>query len=912
MRHRIYALLNIKPTEYKVVRQLFLVQFFLGIATAFLFTSTLTLFLHTFEAQYIPIVYLLSAVLLLLANQFYARLEHAYSPRRLLQVIILFSAISLLVTWAAVTFLPYRWLPFLLSAWNMVVYMLVGYAFWGMAAIIFNVRESKRIFSVVGSGDIPAKLMGYALVPLLAPLIGVTNLLWISILAFVGAYLFLQRFQHHAIDATLKSHQPHHQEDAATENPSILMRIFHNRLIFYIALFSLLAFSAYALIDYTLLVEIKSRFRNSPELAVFIGVFFAVGRILAIFFKLMFSSRVISQLGLSNALLLSPLVLLLTASALLLPGESSTTVLYTFGVMVLLSEVLKSAVQEPAFFVLFQPLEPHIRLKGHLLAKGYMLPFALLGSGLFLLLCDQLRGGISIPFIAQVLVGLLLLWIASIYLVKKEYLQTLVLAIRKGWFTGTELFLNDAPVRELLLQKLESKHPKDIILALELLERSGYKRLEGLLLDQLYSHFPLVRRYVLYRVIQKNMKDVLPLVTRQLQEQPQDELRPELLKVYYYFIPSVQATEQEALSKLNYSACKAACTGLLLRNDPAAHEVVQETLDRLVNSSDLQDKHLVLDILNEAPYRNFQPLLEHVLAISTEDLGKRAIETVGKVREITLVEQMVQKAMECKAWYALQKSLVLFGDGVFASEALAPEIVSAATLEAVVLAAGKVKGDYSTAYLLQLLARQQTAPDALLEALWLKQAVLHPADKQLVKNWLQDKLTGCRYKMEAFRTLQGTPSMQLLSDALASEVKQDLQLLLKGYALCYDRKRIDRVWKLLQLGNPERIANAIEILEHLIPKRYFRQTDQVLDFLLDMTERKLPVPALSEKEAPTVITSILQNEHMHCAAWTKSIACYLIPALSVPSLKQVLTAADQLPEDPVFQETKAHVLAVLS
>ncbi|KAA3437041.1 NTP/NDP exchange transporter [Rufibacter hautae] len=916
MHYKFYALLNIKPSEYKVVRQLFLVQFFLGIATAFLFTSTLTMFLHSFKVQHIPEVYILSALLLLLANWGYSKLEHHLTSRKLLEKIILFSAGSLLFTWAAISFIDFKWLPFLLSAWNMVVYMLVSYAFWGMAAIIFNVRESKRIFAVVGSGDIPAKLMGYALVPVLTPFIGVNNLLWISVLAFLGAYHFLGKFQHKVVDRTVHAPQQSPALAAQEKAPfrsSFITKLFYNRLIFSIALFSLIAFTVFALIDYTLLGEVKARFAKSPDLAIFIGVFFAIGRIMAIFFKLLFSSRVISRLGLTNALLLSPVVVLVLTSLLLLPGESVNTILYIFGVMVLLSEVLKSAVQEPAFFILFQPLEPHVRLKGHLVAKGYMLPFALLGSGTFLLLCYELKVDLGIHFIAQVLFVLLVFWVSSVFLVKKEYLHTLVRAIRKGWFTGSELFLHDGPVQELLLSKATSNNPKDVLLALELLERSGYRKLRQLLEHQFDSPFYEVRRFALASLIRLDGKNVLDLVQQQLATEKADPLKPELLKAYYSLIPEVSAPDQAALQSMEAEAYQAALVGLLQRQNSDAKDVVQTALAPMVNNKEnAQAQQLVLDILWEAPASGFQEVLGNLLNSDFEPVYKKTIETVGRVKEFSLLEPVVETAKTRQAWHALQKSLVYFGDPVFTSEVLKSR-APAAFVRAVVLAAGKVKGENSTDFLLDLLAREEGPTGDIIEALWLKQAEMSNEGQKNLETWVNKNLASCLQKTSACRDLRTKPELQLLATTLTREINQDVVLLLKGLALRYDRQQIGRVMSLLKLHDENRMANAIEILEHLIPKTYFLQLDRILDFTSESPDKEddLSVRIKHEMSASAMVASVIQNTQMHCSAWTKSVACYLLPQLGASEAHMILVDEERLPQDLLFQETKEYVLSAL-
>src|SRR5205823_12337042 len=121
-------------------------------------------------------------------------------------------------------------------------------------------------------------------------------------------------------------------------------------------------------------------------------------------------------------------------------GELSSP-LYLFGFMVLLSEILRSTLQEPVFFILFQPLHPHVRLKGHLIAKGHALQFALLGVGGYLWFYLQHHPGIPIIDMAKLLAVLLFFWLLMVFAVKKEYLQTLKTVLRKGYFTGVDLFL---------------------------------------------------------------------------------------------------------------------------------------------------------------------------------------------------------------------------------------------------------------------------------------------------------------------------------------------------------------------------------------------------------------------------------------------------------------------------------------
>ena len=99
MKERLYRTLNIKYSESSQVLDLLLVQFFLGLANAFLNIVAFTLFIYNFPVHQLPYVYLAVAAVLLVINFFYEKIEHRFTPLQLLKVIIGFSTLVLLVLW---------------------------------------------------------------------------------------------------------------------------------------------------------------------------------------------------------------------------------------------------------------------------------------------------------------------------------------------------------------------------------------------------------------------------------------------------------------------------------------------------------------------------------------------------------------------------------------------------------------------------------------------------------------------------------------------------------------------------------------------------------------------------------------------------------------------------------------------
>jgi AAA family ATP:ADP antiporter len=104
MKQRIYNTLNIKESESNQVFDLLSVQFFIGLANAFLNIIAFTLFIYNFSVNTLPQVYLTIALVLLVLNFFYEKLEHKLSPLQLLQIVIGISIAILIGSWMGLTF----------------------------------------------------------------------------------------------------------------------------------------------------------------------------------------------------------------------------------------------------------------------------------------------------------------------------------------------------------------------------------------------------------------------------------------------------------------------------------------------------------------------------------------------------------------------------------------------------------------------------------------------------------------------------------------------------------------------------------------------------------------------------------------------------------------------------------------
>ena len=155
-------ILNVRRSEWKLVKTLYLFEFFQGAGLAFFFTASFALFLSKFSIAELPKIFIYSAFLLWIAGFIYTKLEASCDIIKLSKYITLFTAACFLTFRLTLASMPPGFL-FLMLSWFNVLYLLNSLQFWGIASQMFDVRQSKRLFGLISAGDIPAKFIGHSL-----------------------------------------------------------------------------------------------------------------------------------------------------------------------------------------------------------------------------------------------------------------------------------------------------------------------------------------------------------------------------------------------------------------------------------------------------------------------------------------------------------------------------------------------------------------------------------------------------------------------------------------------------------------------------------------------------------------------------------------------------------------------------
>ena len=524
---RWHRALGIRPEEGRTVGLFFIHNFLLGVGTILIYVAANAILLENNPETSLPVAYVTAAIAMIAVSRVYAYFEHHLALRSLAVRVLLSAVVMTVVVGILVAVGHSVAAAVAIMTGYRIIYLLTNLEFWGVSAVVFDTRQSKRLFGVISSGDMPAKAAGAVLAAFVHAHADVLRLLILAFGAFLAALYVLNR--------TIKSHDvhaPHRSDRAAGREPSRLIgkRFGGSELIFYVCMsFAVLAAVATE-IEYNFFINIKHRFHSQTDVIQSVSYVLALTYGVAMLVKLLLSRRVLDRFGVQRSLLVLPWVALAGLLGLVLLrfiAIGETTLLIYFCVLYLLFEVARRAVFDPVFLVLFQPLLPPQRLKGHTLAKGIYEPIGLGGAGLLIFLFHNTLDSNGAFFWVLLLVG-------AVWLLRqtyKRYLHELNDAIGQRFLERDQLAMPMVAQKNLVKQ-LQSTRPDEVITAISWLDAHNP--------DELTNQLPVLLQHSDAGVRRRTMASVARMnhapPTRQLTHIALTDDEPELRQQAAYLL----------------------------------------------------------------------------------------------------------------------------------------------------------------------------------------------------------------------------------------------------------------------------------------------------------------------------------------------------------------------------------------
>jgi HEAT repeat protein len=906
---RLLALLDVRRDEVVLVVRLLVLYFVLIAAVVLIQSMAFGLFLAEYGSGSLPYAYLVIAAVGSLVAVGYLRLGARVSFSRLLTVNLSFLALGSLGLWLALGTLHGRWAVFLLPVWFQLFVTLVNLAVWPLALRLFDMRQGKRLFGLIGAGNWLANALGGLVVAPLVALVGPAQLLLLAAFVVVAAWLLLQGILREHVPPTVPSVAgPARRGTSSRAQPGpYAWRIFG-----YVAVWWL----AFYFVDNVFYAQAAGQFPDAEQLTAFIGRFLSITGIVALITTVALTSRILKRFGLATGLLTMPVLVAAAIGAVAAGGALGLPALALFYLATagkLFNVGLGFSLSQTAHNVMYQALPDASRERVQTTAEGMVQPLAVGTAGAALLLLTAWAGLDSIG-LAWVLAAIAVVWIVLARGVGRAYPGTLAQALARRRWGGDGAAALEPTALALLKRQLDDPYPGAVVYALEHLAPEAELVHEDL--ARLLNHpAPEVRETILRRLEARADATAVPVLER---------------RVALETVPAVKAAALRALAACGGAASNPTLTAALDDPDPAVRSgslvgllrhggeegaaTARQALGRLAVSATAGDRVLAAEVLGAVGPAHGSPSLLAFLTDEARPVRVAALLAAASVRPDDLWSGVVGAADAPGCAAAAERALVAGGEASLeAMESIvAGGSASAQALVVVARACGRIGGTRAVRLLEALReARVGAVRRAALEALTV--AGYRATDAGAITI----ALGACRERMtwldQTRALVGGRLTARLLTAGLedAWQLERDQMLLLLSHV--GDAPSILDARAAFARAEPSGLARALEVIETRLPARLRRM---VVPWL-EASPGTAAVPARgAEGVAGDLLTERLVAlidgpEATYHGPWVRACAIHAAGVLPVQGARAAIGAATRAPE-PVVAETAAWARARLA
>ena len=420
---RITILLQIRPGEAPLVTLMTGMMFAAFAGAAIASPGIEALFYARFGVEFLPPMYIILGLVALLTSLAMTGLLARVDRRRFYLGLPLVMAVLLLAA-RLVLAADLTWFYAVLWLTMNVFWLLQSLFAWGMASLVCDARQAKRLFPLFGVGGIIGVALGSFSIRLLVELVGTENLIlaWAIGLgvAFLLAYRLITTQEIHLDSPVARRRQPSIMKQIgqgfATVRASSLLRWISLAAVSFAILFYALAFPFAG--------AVSEQFGDEESIAAFLGTFQGLATGAAVLASLFLANRLYARFGFMAVILVYPIIYLVGFSIVTVSASFTVLVVFRFSQMFWSAGVFEGALQAT-----FNVVPPDKREQSRTFITGVANQLGISLAGVMLLFGQQAlqtRDIYLIGFVAA------LLTIYFIWQARRAYGPAVVAALRAG------------------------------------------------------------------------------------------------------------------------------------------------------------------------------------------------------------------------------------------------------------------------------------------------------------------------------------------------------------------------------------------------------------------------------------------------------------------------------------------------
>jgi len=884
---------------------------------AFFFTPANALFLAEFGTDLIPHGYMMAAVAGTVIGMIYSKTDRILSFSGTLIANLSFLLVAVLAFWIGLFWSHASWLSLGLYILITPFVSLINIEFWGLAGRILHLRQAKRLFGLIGAGEVVTSLLAFFTIPLIVNHIGTINLLLISAGGLLSSLLLLIH-----INRQFLSQIASPQEKTVADRPIDVqvtrpLKSRYLRLIFNVMILST---SGLYFLHYFFLDQAYTHYQEADRLAAFFGFFYGSVKLVELLLKSIVSGRLLTRYGLKAGLVILPAFLTIGILSTAIVGTLvgiGNLLFYLIVATKLMDRTGRLSIFDPTFRVLYQPLQKDERISFQTRLEGIYQPLV---SGVAggILLFTGLFPTFTLVHFSYLLSILMLAWIIGSIWVSREYPVALSQAIAKRVLIGesTDLSLNDASSIAVLRRSLDSSNPGEVIFSLDLLEKNSVEQMKKAYHKLLQHPSPLVRKDVLARIERFPSSKIYKPVANIAKSDVSIDVRGRALRTLCT-LDDTQAVEMVSEYLLDPSPLlrRDALLGLLQNPETGRASMAEKTLIEMTNSESVEDRKIAALVLGEVKMNDFDELLLRLLR--DEDLSVRrvAIDAAGKIGDshfcTSLMEILTSRPLRCNA----RSALAAIGKPAlpYLKQTFKFPNTPIQTRIQILRIYGKIAGKQGSNILWdEVNCPNQTIRAHILDELRNRRYQAPNTDIRTVQDQIYREAAHAVWKVAVRGDLGEHEAVAALKNALDSEIKRNRYNIFLLLSFIHTPETMLKAYDAINKGSKDKQSYAYELIDVtiapetksiLFPLFQSMDSGRLSNNLLD----KFPQVKLDRTQR---LKELLKLTEADISPWTKACAIYAVTEWSETEWLQELESNLEN-EHLVVRETAAWALSRL-
>ncbi|MEO6130971.1 MAG: Npt1/Npt2 family nucleotide transporter [Saprospiraceae bacterium] len=857
----LYKLLGVQKGE---VRKVLLMQvgIFLIICASLIVKPIANgLFLTRFGASNLPIAFILVAIVAGVVSALYTRALKRYSVIRIFRLtFIVFIAFLLLFAVALVLKVFEGPVLYMLYIWISIFALVSASQFWIIANFIFNVREAKRLFGLLGAGAISGAIFGGYLTSILTNFVSSKYLLFLCAAILMVCIPIMEMVWKNHVLTIRSATEKKERTKFVSDHPFLLIR--KSKHLLYLTAIVFTSVLVAKLIDFQFANIAVKQIVDPDKLTSFFGFWFSTFNVISLLLQIFLTRKVFDWFGVGSSLFFLPAFILIGATFLLLFPEVMFAVIF----LKMVDGSLKQSVNKASMELLYLPIPIQIKNHTKIFIDVFVDSIATGFTGLLLIFVIR---GLAMPsWVVTIMIIMFgLVWIRLAFKVRQEYVKIFSSRIEEAIGLSVKKSKDYIDLSVLSIQGmrkiLKNGSKQHVLAVIRKLREEKEERLYPDVISLL--HHPdddvtvEVLRYM--HVFPRSRADISEHVDRLMVNRGQ-QVKIEIFE----FLLNMNVGNREEITKkyLNdedyeirtatlVSLIKASKTNKELSDEFQLPELISEWFKELENIPDPVERKIRLQgsllAMGYAKLPEFFPVISKHLAHPDHDVSQSAFIAAGKTANRLFVPELISFLSEREKRKVAIDALTLYGRGIIHSlrEQMGNAELPSDIAKHFAAVAEGIPSRESVEFCFELLSHED--PEVRHEAInalnTLKRS--YPNFKNIRINTLNEIQREVRIYHDTLSILYAqllaseretedhedmTPmhtAREKLIDLIEKKMDADLENIFHLLGLHYAFQEMPAVYKVLRSDVRETRADALEFLENLLDPRLKKELMPIVE-----------------------------------------------------------------------------------